>query len=287
LSAHLRLEALIAASRATNPFERQQFYNANLGLPYAETGAGITMEVLEACMDDPSIWPEEGGVAMGVDVGKVCHYVIRRRNGDRYYLLEADTVDSFERIGSLIRNYGVRSCVIDANPETHAARELQASLPGIVRLCYYSESLPGKRLERGAYHVNRTFEMDEVVTRFASGNNRIPLGARYTGGNVRANRGEYLRQLMAETRVYEKDATGNPVARYRGSGNSHWLHAEVYCSLASIDLPGGSMLTPALATTASRLGPVAAHRTGSRLDGLPGRRRGAGRAAQQADYYIR
>ncbi len=107
---------------------------------------------------------------------------------------------------------------------------------------------------------------------------------------MKANRGEYFRQLMAETRVYEKDSTGNPVARYRGNGNSHWLHAECYCSLASLDLPGGGVLRVAVAGGRSRLGPIATRRSGSRLDGLYSsfrRGRRGDRDGQQADYYIR
>ncbi len=154
-SPHLRLGEMIEASCATNPFEVQQFHNSSLGLPYVEEGAGITLEMLEACMDDPSSWPEEGAIAMGVDVGNICHYVLRRRAGDRYYLLDAGAADDLRHIGSLIRNHGVRRCVIDANPETHAVRELQREFPAIVYLCYYSESIPNRRLDRGAYHVNR------------------------------------------------------------------------------------------------------------------------------------
>jgi Phage terminase large subunit gpA, ATPase domain len=286
-SPFLQLEPLIEASRSTNPFERQQFHNSSLGLPYLEEGAGVTTATLEACMDNPEAWPEEGELAMGVDVGRVCHYVVRRRVADRYFLIDVGTMDSLHDIGRLIRHMGIRRCVVDANPETHAARELQAGFPGIVSLCYYSESTPHRRHERGAYHVNRTFEIDEVVSRFATGSNRVSTQDRYAGGKVRANRGEYFRQLMGETRIYERDSTGNPVARYRGGGNSHWLHAEVYCSLASRDLPGGQGLKPVVATSRSRAAAIVVSRSGSRRDGMYSSRRAARREGQQADHYMR
>lgn len=59
-SPDLRLSELVAARRSAHPMAVQQFFNASLGLPYLEEGAGLTFEVLRGCFDDPQAWPKEG-----------------------------------------------------------------------------------------------------------------------------------------------------------------------------------------------------------------------------------
>jgi phage terminase large subunit GpA-like protein len=274
----LRLRELIDASRSVNPLAVQQFYNNSLGLPYESAGSRLTLDVLEACIDDPRSWKPDGGVAMGIDVGARCHYVVRRRCGDRYQLLDAGEVETFAELGLLMTRWDVEHCVIDANPETRAAQELQRAFPGRVHLCQYVVSALKARWDVGIVQVNRSASLDETIARFKEGRNRVPPNVRYLGDAVRGGVGAYARQLMAESRVFESDGDGEPMARYVGSGESHYLHAENYCALASARVrSGGPSMRPA-SWVANRTWPALSRHVGtrSRRLSIPGARRSRG-----------
>ena len=174
---------------------------------------------------------------MGVDVGLLLHVVVRAPRdpvtGERRMLF-AGEFGSFDEIGRLIRRFHVRTCVIDALPETRKARELQAGCrPGVVWLAYYDGGDGAKRDELASWHdergdltADRTRSLDETVTRFVEGTNTLPAGMRQVV--------DYYPQMTAIIRVTERRRDGNLVARWVQSGPDHYAHAENYCTLASL-----------------------------------------------------
>jgi hypothetical protein len=62
----------------------------------------------------------------------------------------------------------------------------------------------------------------------------LPSNARQLGGRTKAGFGEYYREIMASQRTLVRDRNGNWIARWNENGKpDHYLHAEVYCSLAA------------------------------------------------------
>ena len=239
------LAQIVTNLQTTNEAKRKEAFNQDLGLPYAPRGGGLTAQVLDAARRDYGMVQQATGSIMGVDVGRMLHVVIRAAKdqvtGERR-LLFAGTFSDFGELRHLIRRYHVRTCVIDALPETRKARELQNDLrPGLVWLAYYDGGDGAKRDDLAAWNderrdltADRTRSLDETVTRFTEGGNTLPAGIRQVP--------DYYPQMTAITRVTEQRRDGNPVARWVQSGPDHYAHAENYCTLASLrPVPMGVM----------------------------------------------
>lgn len=217
----------------------QELNNSKMGLPYTADGAKITDEMLSSAMRDYSRRdkPPVGIITMGVDVGTWLHYEIDQwfvpENGWTHDLnmlahckmLTSDKVASFDELDSLMQQYQVNFCVIDANPERRKAYEFASRFLGHVRMCFYGKNR-GKEIvapeESLSTSVERTTWMDLALGRFKSGKIIVPrdLGA------------EPKEHIKAPVRIYEKDADGNPVGRYVETGPDHAAHARLYSELA-------------------------------------------------------
>jgi len=124
-----------------NDWERQRFYNSLLGEPCAAEGSGLTLADLAACSRDYELPPRGQACTMGVDVGEWMHVRIsdQPEPGVRraVFIGKVRTPDDLDR---LIERYGVRCCVIDAQPEALLVRQWQQRQPrGRVWRCVYSE----------------------------------------------------------------------------------------------------------------------------------------------------
>ena len=168
--------------------------------------------------------------AMGIDVGRKLHVVIRGRLKERWYLLEAFTADRFEDIEPCFRCYNISCCVVDALPETREAKRFQEAHIGTVWLALYVQQ--GLEPE-WSYHewlvkAPRTLILDETLRRFREGVYILRPDARAIED------GEYFRQLQAPVRTMELEKWGHPVAVYRHRQPDDFAHAEVYATLATI-----------------------------------------------------
>jgi hypothetical protein len=263
-SPYLDLPQLIAASRATDPIGVREFFNSDLGEPYAGEGDRLTFAILDACCCPYRPEPKARSACMGVDVGSQLHVVVRSpdpNDPSSSRLLFAATLPSFDDLDNLMTVYGVHTCVIDAHPETHAARTFASRWPGKVWLCRYQSRTTGPAWDSATCEVvvDRTMSLDELFEGFREQRLTLPENARGLGGEVRDNAGTYYRHLCALTRTVAQDASGNTVHRYLAPGPDHFAHAENYCCLALTRLPRSQ--GPAI---------IAVHGPG-RLSGLGGR----------------
>lgn len=231
------LNGLIINSQKTTEYEIKEFYNSDLGLPYAPKGSRLNKTILRACIDGGYEAPcEEAGCVMGVDVGSMLNVVIRKQQEGSYNkAVYIGTIKDFEELDELIKRFDVEVCVIDANPETRKAKELQERHMGIVYLAYYwprddkrQELIEIQKDEDDGVDVvkvNRTQAGDHVSNGFTKKTLILP-------SNIESIP-NYFAQVMAPIRVIEKDKSGNEVATYQEFGKpDHYFHSEIYAFIA-------------------------------------------------------
>ncbi len=230
------LVSLVENSKKIAQFEVQEFYNQDLGLAFAPKGNRLSKVAIRACKSDDYTVPYLGThCTMGVDVGTVLNVRISTYEAGKRRAVFIKHVNEFEELYSLMDNYDVDVCVIDANPETRKAKEFQEKFVGRVYLAYYwpsddkrTDLLEVQEDEESGVDVvkiNRTQAGDYVVGEFQHRKVELPANAEEIQG--------YFAQLMAPLRIVKKDARGNEVAVYEEFGKpDHYFHSEIYDYIA-------------------------------------------------------
>jgi hypothetical protein len=148
-------ELLDAYNSATN---WKNFYNRKLGTPYVDPNqTPVTLEHLNACVAAGQAagvkWaPRDQGGYMGIDqMGNFNVVWIKKRRADgrlqAVHVEEIYGVDPFARCAELMRLYGVRTCVVEINPNYNEAVRFAQQFPGRVYLCDSFGELEGERIQ--------------------------------------------------------------------------------------------------------------------------------------------
>lgn len=257
---------LVTALDTTNETKRRETINQGLGEVYIPKGGQITDEILDSCKREYLHGPVLGeSTWAGVDVGKVLHMIVRGpqhpETGERPQRFAAE-VDTFDEVGRIMRRFNVQTCVVDALPETRAARSFQDSQPpGRVWLAYYPDSDRGIkdagmiRWNEEEYTVlmDRTRTLDETYSGFYMCKRTLPANARDIP--------DYYDHLKVLVRVLVDKKNGQKVAIYvagnrpgeGGKKPDHWAHAENYCTAAE-KAPKVATATSSRAVPAEQLG---------------------------------
>lgn len=212
----------------------QDFYNSNLGVPYASSGGKLDDQILNACREDYKI-DKPTNCTMGVDVGDLLNVRVSQRDGSKKRAVFIGTVKHFEELDTLMKRFDIRRCVIDGLPETREATKFAGRFPGRVYLAYYqlndhNKTFEYKEADRvlktpAKVNINRNRAMDETGMRFVERENVIPMDA-----NLIPN---YFDQLKAPQKVKITDENGNEEYKYvEGNRADHYFHAEVYDDIA-------------------------------------------------------
>lgn len=241
------LESLLANLDTLDETKRQQAFNQDLGLPYTPSDAQfITDAVLDKARREYALGEvsASGNNYAGIDVGRVLHIVIRGTAADGSRPLRfVGTVDSFDDASRLLKQFNVKICVVDALPETRAARSFQKEFPRYkVWLAFYADGGEATKKEQpGVWdqkelkvNIDRTRALDMMFAGLyaaANGNAQDRAEWNTLPANIRDVR-DYYAHLKAPKRVLRKDASGAQVAVYLESGPDHYAHAENYCSMA-------------------------------------------------------
>jgi hypothetical protein len=226
-----------------------EFHNSKQGLPYIPDGGQVTdNEIAEAVRNyfkrdqQPNVGTNRL-IVMGVDQGKmnnvcVVEYLFARRK--RGLDLNAAAFgkllwegklpgDDFETLDPLMRQWQIRACVIDADPQINDARRFARRFPGYVYLCRYRRGVTGKETQLSEEDggapivtVDRTNWLDASMGRFHSGRVELPADVSH----------EFKEHVKALVRTYEKDDQGNPKATYLSTGPDHFAHAFNYAEIA-------------------------------------------------------
>ena len=211
-----------------------RIYRYKLGLPYASDEDKLQIQaVLDCCGTNPASMRSDDHCAMGVDVGKWKHVVIGKRLAqDRYAVIRAVKVESWEDIHDLARQYNVKAAVIDIRPYQDEARRFQKAEPYTVYLCEYKDNpTSGFKYDpnTGIVSAGRTELLDKTHYMIMTpGMTVLP--------RVSPEMKEFARQMCNTAKCLEvNERTQIPIFRYKPTGNKeeHFRHAFGYFRLAA------------------------------------------------------
>lgn len=255
----VELLRLAAAAVNPDPFERQQFFQSDLGLPYTVAGSKVSLEQLlqlSSPLENGQLpktrWTDP---TLGVDVGFKKHWAASATSATdgRRYLLAVGSVDDWADLDGLMRHFRIRRCIVDAQPDLDSAKEFAARWPGRVLRAFYPgpSALKGQlwhmdgldlkklrnrralaRLKVDVISINRTMALDRVramIVKLA-----LPAPAEVV------NDPEFQAHLQSPTRTTMPDTRGQPVSVWLHSGPDHLFHALVYDTVARETLPAST-----------------------------------------------
>lgn len=260
------LAGVIANSQKTKDYERQAFFNRDLGEPYAPAEGRLSFEQVQACVrhdlrpHDP--WGRVPGSQrlrfMGVDVAstRALNVVVEEEvdrdtvTGRKLWVGEVEDDpargSAFHQLCHLINAFGVHMVAIDHEPEGRLAQALAARFPGrVYRVGFFSpsgqqRSAPAPmNVDDGEMFASvwRTRAYDAVFERFRMQRVLLPpldlLPAEYPVhlGNLYRQKTEVERKSQDGRKV----ATGAVRVDYLRTGPEDFAQAEAYC-LAAIEL---------------------------------------------------
>lgn len=241
------------------------FLNFGCGVPVADPESIVMLDTLDRYahrnpINYPSAVPmssgELGNVAVGMDVGKMCHVVvIRNQGGNRYQVLHMERVpqaEARERYDSLLKGYKARKGVVDAMPDATLSR-------GCVEDAYHGQAFtaffvrnPPKSSEEfsideveSIVKVPRTHMISTMVKALNTGKLSLPL--RHDELTLYK---QHLGKLRKVTRI--SDTTGEAIEAWVSSDSEdHYAMATLYAltaakmmdvSTSQIVLPSASSL---------------------------------------------
>lgn len=216
-----------------NPSNLQTFHNAVLGEAYLAEGSRLSTELLHRAQrlaDFPMSEGSRQSTVLGVDVGPTwLHAVVLRAEADIVRVLWIGKLPDWNELAAVIQRFHVRAFVVDAQPETHAARRFLQTFPQGV-LCYYTVSgEPRLDAEAATLHVPRTESLDGLFRRFKEASLLLPRDAP----------AELIAHMQAPARLVRLGRDGQARAVYQELGPDHYAHAMNYALLA-LALPGAS-----------------------------------------------
>lgn len=232
------LAQIIKASKATEPYKRQVFYNKDLGEEYAPEEGRLSPQAIAAAQRDYFAHTRDQGyqgdnlVTMGVDVADSRPLTVRiseHVSETRKRALFIGEVDNFDELALLMERFNVNMCCIDHLPSGRLAMAFAERFAGRVYLIFYRTSnIPGDVLsppddEQHRVGVKRVEAIDATMEQIRQQRNELPQ-------NLPEN---YVAEMQANVRMTEKDEVGKVTVVYRNTSADDYLHAEVYDLVAT------------------------------------------------------
>ena len=213
----------------------EEFYRTVLGMPYITAEHKLCLQDVFSCQGQ-SIQMSTSPIPtiMGVDIGKVLHYVIGIKVNDKNFeiLKVGRAADQYE-LHDIAERMNVTFAVIDHDPEIHMVEEFQkteAECGMKVFLNRYSDTKHGPVVwnDDGTCVSGRTKWCDRTHDAISDKQLSIPRKCKEIE--------EYAYEMTNTVKVLEKnEKTGLAVYRYRQLSNKpdHFFHATLYFLLAA------------------------------------------------------
>jgi len=210
---------------------KAEVYNSKLAMAFVNAQDQLVInDVYGCCRQDAMAMNHRGPCAMGVDVGAMLHVVVGFRPKEKQLqICYLARVSSFSDIHDIAQRFGVRSAVIDMEPELRKAREFAQAEPYPVFLCDYQDSITTEPVfdeERRLVKVNRTLACDASHDLIFS--NLLVLPRRNEEVEI------FAKQCCNLAKVLEENPeTGSRQYRYRKLNEDHYRHALNYFCIAA------------------------------------------------------
>lgn len=188
-------------------------------------------------------------IFMGVDQGDVMHYVISRGIGNRRELLKVGTCHAFERIASLMVEWNVTRCIMDALPNKVPASNLAKEHYGRLLIAFYKdfdEEADMKPSPTNKYGVNldRTNTLDMSAASWREGESVFIMDhpSMLNILDDPTNKDAFVQQMGNMTRdEQENQKTMKSRAVWLRTGPDHYRHADNYNYMAWLATRGGDI----------------------------------------------
>ena len=215
----------------------EEFYRTVLGIPYICAEHKLTQQDVFSCMGMHTQFSSmsKAPTIMGVDIGKVLHYVIGIKVGpNQYEILKVGRAQDQYELHDIAERMNVKFAVLDHDPEIHMVEEFQRVEPYSVYLCRYSDTQTAPVVwtntgnNRGTLMCNRTKWCDKTHDIISDKRVTIPRKCREVD--------EYAVEMTNTVKVLERDEkSGLSKYRYRQLANKpdHYFHATLYFLLAA------------------------------------------------------
>jgi len=211
------------------------FYRLTLGQAYIEATNRLSIEeVLALCGSDGIASSDSGPCFMGVDQGKDLHVVIGKKHPQAFgQIVHLGIYKDWEELDSLMSNFNVIRCVVDALPETRNARAFAERHKDRVYLNYYNEHQKGSYAWNEREYIvqcNRTESLDSSHKEISEEALYLPKKCEVT---------ELFAEHLHNTakKLEEDEETGSKRYVYVKLGPDHFRHAYNYEAIARQNMP--------------------------------------------------
>jgi hypothetical protein len=225
----------------------KEFHNSKLGLPFIGDGAKVDAAMIDRCLgshtkEDPR--PVRAGrmITMGVDQGKWGYVVVKEWFYNRA-VRDLNThatcqilwqgrfyENQWSCLDTLMSEWQVMACVIDADPEINEARRFARRYPGYVWLCRYRRGQVLKEIsvtdedDAPIATVDRSNWLSATLGRYKTQPPRVSLPR-----DVTQEFRDHLENVVA---TYVRGEDGNPKLDFVSTGADHFVHAANYAEIA-------------------------------------------------------
>jgi hypothetical protein len=206
------------------------FYNLKIGNPYVEATNRLSLQDVFSLCGNKGIGSEDVGPCyMGVDQGKMLHVVIGKCHAQRSgEIVHLGVYLEWEELDSLMKNFNVARCVVDALPETRNARAFANRHRCRVFLNYYNEHQKGVYKwdeEQLIVSCNRSESLDASHREILDQDMVLPKEC-----EIVQEFAEHLHNVAK--RLEEDEETGSKRYVYVRLGPDHFRHAFNYETMA-------------------------------------------------------
>jgi hypothetical protein len=227
------VSTLVAASREQVAYQRQIFFNRDLGEPWEAEGARLTPAMIAAAQRgyaQLTAYTGTNPVIMGVDVASVRAlnvWVTEQVSETQGRVLYLGLVDSFDELAKLMDRFRVVMAGIDHLPENRLAQAFANRFAGRVYIISYGTETQRDVLsvddQQRRASVRRTEAIDAAQERVRAQREYLPQDLP-TG---------FVEQMCANVRSVERNDVGRVQVRYRADGPDDWMQALTYAIVAN------------------------------------------------------
>lgn len=238
---------IIDHSKQRKPFERQRFWNKDLGLEYASAGGRITDAVLLAAVSAgggygmPEGYGGENPVTMGIDMASTRDANVRiseHLDAETKRALWIGTVGDddlakfLQKLGDLMMRFRVNMASIDHLPDGRVSRAFANMFPGQVYVTALTDERMGQIIKWDddlmTASARRTESIDAMISMMKGQRNLLP------GLDLDDLPDDYADQMKSLQRFEEEDEeTGKRTVGYIPTGPFDYAMAEGFDMIAT------------------------------------------------------